>query len=125
EGAGPGSRAVARTPFLPPLCESVACGRSGSPACELGARPEVRRTRGIGALHPRVPASLEGKGVCDATVRAFRSLLSARFGPSAMRQIPQRSRAVVPVEAHEFREIRPRQLRVALDLEQVLVVLVR
>ena len=41
-----------------------------------------------------------------------------------MRQVPKRSRAVVLVETHEFREIRSRQFRVALDLEQVLVVLV-
>src|SRR5262249_15222772 len=110
---------------MPPPGESVAAARSGSPACELRARFEVRRARGIGALNPRVSASLEGKGVCDAIVRAFRSFLSARFGPSAMRQIPQRPRAIVPVETHEFREIGPRQLRVALDLEQILVVLVR
>jgi len=41
-----------------------------------------------------------------------------------MRQVPKRSRAVVLVETHEFREIRSRHFRVALDLEQVLVVLV-
>src|SRR5216684_4982615 len=101
------NRDVSRGSCAAVLGDCVAAPRSGSPACELGARLEVRRARGIGAFHPRVSASLEGKGVCDAAVRAFRSLLSAPLGSSAMRQIPQRSRAIVPVETHEFREIGP------------------
>src|SRR6516165_5714891 len=86
--------------------------RSRSPTCELRARSEFWGAWLIGTLHPRVPASLERKCVCDASSRAFRFLLFARFGLPAMRQVPERSRAVVLVETHEFREIRSRQFRV-------------
>src|SRR2546430_17361002 len=74
--------------------ESVASG-PGSSARELGARSELRRAGSVGALHPRISASFEGKCLCTAI------LLSS----SGMRQVPERSRPIVLVETHEFREI--------------------